>query len=359
MKRVLIINTIGFGYEGISSVIINYLKNMDMEGMELVVVVYEKTQKEIRDELITYVKIEELPQRQQNLFGYIRGLFRILKKKNFDVIHIHGNSGTMAIETVIAKFFRIKKIITHCHNTTCSHPVLNRFLKKIMMCTSDVHMACSAAAGKWMYKKNFVVLNNAIDIEKFAYNEEIRTAYRAALNISDKFVLGHVGHFTEQKNHEFLLRTFQKVHEREKNTILLLLGPKGVLYEDMVTLAEQLKIQDAVMFLGTRKDIYNFYQVMDLFVMPSKWEGLPLAMLEAQMSGLNVLVSDVVTEAAKCTHRTIYKSLDEGIEQWSNQIVSIIQNRDERRYDAKQDLIEHGYDIKLEASNLKKIYTEE
>ncbi len=356
MKKVLIINTIGMGYEGISSVILNYAENMSTSDISLGIITYPTTAVEIKHRLDEVAETYTIPKKKKDLKGYILGLYKVLEQQ-FDVIHIHGNSGMMLIEVTIAKVKRVKRIITHCHNTKCDHPLLNKILKYPMKWMATDLMACSEAAGTWLYGNcEFKVLNNAIDVERFAYNVDVREQYRDLFGVKENEpLIGHIGSFIEQKNHAFLLDIFQRVHEKRPNVKLILVsdGPKLQMIKRKVC---ELGLQDNVIFAGRRSDVSNLYQAMDVFVMPSMWEGLPLVMLEAQAAGLPVIVSDAITKEAKCTSRVSFIKLDESLDLWAEEIINEIEIKRSQYSEVKAEFVNSAFDIKVEAEKLENIY---
>lgn len=355
MKKVLIVNTIGMGYEGMSSVIMNYLENMDRSNLDIYIATFSNTSKEYLCRINKVAKAIILPNRKKNIVGYIKGLAQELKKE-YDVFHIHGNSGTMMIEVYLAKLYGNAQIITHVHNTTCSHPVINSILKKPMYREANVRLACSIKAGEWLYgKKKFEVLNNAIDLDRYAFNISIRDRMRKELGITDEYVIGHAGSFIEQKNHSFLVDIFFEFQKSIPNSRLLLLsdGP------EMQNIRKKLmdyQILDKVIFLGRRSNAYLFYQVMDCFVLPSKWEGLPLVALEAQAADLPVYISDKVTSEVSCSSKAIFLSLDMSPSSWAKKIKNNINESYNRVEGKKAEMVDGKFDIKAEAKKLRKLY---
>lgn len=357
MKRIMIINTIGMGYEGMSSVIMNYLKNVDRTGFQIDVAVFPDTNQNYRKSIlnISNLRVVDLPDRKKELRAYISSLSLTLKHGNYDVLHIHGNSATMIIEVLLGKTHRIKKIITHVHNTKCDHPLINHILRVPMCLLADCRVACSDRSGEYLYKKNYLVLRNAIDLERFSFNEQIRDEMRQKLGINHKIVIGHIGSFIEQKNHQYLIGVFEILHEIVSDSVLLLLsdGPEKKRIESIV---KEKGIADSVLFLGRIGDVERYYQCMDVFVLPSKWEGLPLVMLEAQASGLPVFASNAITKEACCTNDVYYLSIDESPEKWAESILSYISKDRIRKPGINIDMDRKGFNIKKEAKALVNIY---
>lgn len=356
MKRVLIVNTIGLGYEGITSVIKNYTGAMNKEGLEIHFVAMDSLPDDLKLLLSDMGIIHYVEKRKKSLKRYLTGMDAVLSKNKFDVIHIHGNSGTMLIEVLLAKIHGIKNIIIHSHSTQTNHPVVNRILKAPMMRLADTCIACSKASGEWLYGNYpYTVLNNAIDLNRFRFSEVNREKYRDEFGIKDEFLVGHIGHFTPQKNHFFLIDIFFEFHKLEPNSKLLLISD-GPRFDQVKAKVAELGLQETVIFAGRRNDIAEIYSAMDLFLLPSNWEGLPLVMVEAQTNGLSLLVSDVITQDAKCTDRTFYKPLDHGALFWAEQLQQIKNSNFDRMVDDRGNIAEKGFDIHTEAEKLRQIY---
>lgn len=355
--RVLVINTLGLHYEGITSVIFNYINAMDRENLNVSFIAFNDIEESLKMRFQKLGIIYFVQKRKKNIKQYVKDLDRVLSNK-FDVVHIHGNSGTMAIESILAKKHKVKKIIVHCHNTTCDHKVLNEFLKAPMnLCATD-RIACSDASGKWLYgRRMFITLNNAIDINKYHYDQYKRDIFREKFGVRDEFVIGHSGHFSEQKNHYFLIDVFYAYHKIDNSAKLLLLsdGPRLEAVKEKV---RQLDLSEHVIFAGRRNDASDIYNAMDLFLLPSLWEGLPLVMIEAQANGLPILVSDTITQDAKCTQRTFYYSLGYGADAWAKKIAEIGKMQFDRNDNMDTDIRNKGFDIEYEADVLRKIYLE-
>jgi len=188
MRKILIINTIGIGREGISSVIYNYCSNMNYPEFSFTFVTpkIHKIKKDVKEQFETIGRVCLLSDRQNKTLFYLKELKRLLKQEKFDVIHIHGNSGTMLLEVLIAKICGIKYIITHCHNIVCDHWIINKIFRIPMIWMATSLLACSKEAGEFLYgSHDFKVLNNAIDADKYKFNVETRRTYRTKFKIAD------------------------------------------------------------------------------------------------------------------------------------------------------------------------------
>ena len=181
------------------------------------------------------------------------------------------------------------------------------------------------------------------------YNEEKRKEIRKKLNVEDKLVIGHVGTFTKPKNHKFLLKIFKEINEKYKNAVLLLAGT-GKLEERIRQQAKKENIEDKIVFLGQVKNVNEIMQAMDFFVFPSKFEGLPVTLIEAQANGLKILASDKITEEVKLTENLKFISLKASPKKWAEKILLQDYNRNINLEKLKT------YNIKEQAKVLEERY---
>lgn len=360
MKKILIINNVPFEMGGMSSVIVNYINNMNKEGVEITLIVNSKIERNYEVNLLENgIKIIVLS-RNNRVINYMYDLYKVMKKGNFDVVHIHGNSSTMLFETLPAYLTKIPKRIVHCHNISCQHKVLNKVLWSIFKRTYTLALACSNEAGKWLFKdeKEFLVLNNAFDLNKYKFDQKIRKKMREELGIGDIYTIGHVGFFNNQKNHEKLFEVISYLKDKIDIQLLCVSGDTEV-PEKINELIKEYGLENKVKILLRRSDINSLLQAMDFFVFPSKFEGLGLALLEAQATGLHCLASDKVPRAAGvCENLVQYCGLEDDAIEWSNRILKMKKNeeREKASIDAINKLTKAGYDIITEAEKLRNIY---
>ena len=360
MKKVLISPTLGLDLEGITSVIYNYTKAMDRRDLKLFFLTYGDLKPSLRERFEALGDILFVSDRKQSTKAYVKDYLALLKKEKFDVVHINGNSGTMIIEVVLARLCGVKNVMVHGHSTRTNHPFINAVLKMPMMWLSRTCIACSEATGTWLYGNYpYTLLNNAIELDPFLFRQELRQKYREEFGIGDgEYLIGHIGHFTEPKNHFFLIDVFAEFHKLEPKSKLLLISD-GPRFQQVKQQVAQLGIQDAVIFAGRRSDVAGIYSAMDLFMLPSCWEGLPLVLVEAQVNGLPMLVSDVVTKVAKCTDRLTYKALDDGPQSWARSMQELLQVPVDRLEDHRPAIAAKGFDIHAEAEKLRKLYLQD
>lgn len=214
--------------------------------------------------------------------------------------------------------------------------------------------ACSRTAGSWLYgEKPFRVFNNAIELDRFTYDAAKRKAVRQELGLGDELVLGHVGRFCYAKNHEFLLDVMAEVCKQRPDAVLLLIG-EGENEAAARRKAEALGLQRNVRFLGRQSDPAKFYQAMDAFVLPSRYEGLGIVLIEAQAAALPVICSTEVPQEAQVLPEMQYLSLQESPAVWADAAIRAAENA--RRRDTSVEMRAGGFDIVTEAKKLEKFY---
>lgn len=285
-------------------------------------------------------------------------LFKFLKKHEYDVIHINSAVFLFSFQVVlIAKLVGIKKIIVHSHNSpyiSKTRKIIIKLLNPIYRKMTDCHLTCSKEASKSLFTKtdDVVLIKNGVNISKFRYNESIRNKYRKELNVDDKVVYGHVGRIHKQKNHDFLIDLFYEIQKKNPNVSLMVVGTGEDEYK-VRSKVKELSIDDKVLFLGFREDTNKLLFAMDVFLFPSVHEGLPVSIIEAQTSGLPVVVSNAITEDSHILD-CFYKIDSFDLKKWIKKVETIKINNN--RKDAYKKVIDRGYDIKDTAKQLEKIY---
>jgi len=278
----------------------------------------------------------------------------------FRVVQGHMTS-TAAIYLPAAKRFGIPLTVAHARNAgVVKGPkgIATRYFRKGLAGKADVLFACSRLAGEDVFGKEAMkrgrvkIIHNAIDVGRFAFDETKRREAREALGAAGQLVLGHVGRFDYQKNHPYLLEVFAAVCRKRSDAVLLLLGD-GEARPAMEARCRELGIAEKVKFLGNRKDTERFYQAMDLFLLPSFFEGLPGVLVEAQAAGLACIVSDTVTREAEATDLVSWLSIDEPPERWAEEVIK--RSSYERRNTAKE-LTAAGFDVRTQAAGYTAFY---
>ena len=348
---------------GVEAVIMNYYRHIDRTKIQFDFLCDEDSTN------IPYEEIESLGGRviiippYQKVFKYIKELKRVLKEGQYKIVHSHINTLSV-FPLYAAKKAGVPVRIAHSHSTTNKKEwkknLMKLALRPFAKTFATDYFACSELAGRWLFgDKTFdegkvYVLNNAIDLDKFTYDEKIRTSKRKELKIKDNtIVIGHIGRFVEQKNHRGLIDIFNEVHKINKKTILILAG-QGPLMEEMKEKVKSLGIEKNVQFLGQRSDANELYQAFDIFLLPSLYEGLPVVGVEAQASGLLCILSDDMTKETKVLESTEFLSLSTSPEVWAN---ILLQTYDKyERKNTKEEISKNGFNIQEEAHKLVDIY---
>ena len=312
---------------------------------------------------------------EENEIQFIKE-FKVILSYNYDVIHIHTGFWKSFIVEKLSREAGIPLIIVHSHNSGCFHAenctdenidfIEHMRLRDLIAPEmADRYMACSRVASEWLFgdkilKDEIVLLKNAIDTDKFSFNDVVRNQYRKELNIDEKFVLGNVGRMEYQKNHEFLIEVFEAISKVIDDAVLLLVGDGKKRYE-IEEIVEKKNLQKRVIMLGKRDDTNRLMQTMDLFLLPSRFEGFPIVLVEAQTAGLPCIVSDQVTEEAKITSLVEYCSLkcDEWLERIKRKYFMIKGTAAEyKRRDMSKEITEAGFNIREQIKALESIYSQ-
>lgn len=299
----------------------------------------------------------------QKAFKYHKELKKVLKENNYKIVHSH--ISTMSVFSLFAaKCAGVPVRIAHSHSTTNKKEKKKNLMKQVLRPFSKVfatnYMCCSELAGRWLFgnkeydKGNVYLLNNAIDLDKFKYDEKLRKKKRKELGIKDDtLVIGHIGRFVAQKNHTFLIDIFNEIYKKNNNSILLLAG-QGPLMEDIKNKVKDLNLDDSVKFLGQRNDANELYQAFDVFLLPSLYEGLPVVGVEAQAAGLLCYLSDDMTKETKVLDITKFMSLNNTPEEWADNILDDVKKY--KRIDTSKEMTAKNFNIKEEAKKLEEYY---
>jgi glycosyltransferase involved in cell wall biosynthesis len=358
MIKILMVATTHFELDGITNSLMNYYRHMDKSDMQIDFVTPNKVVKRLKKELTRGgSKIYVLPMRNTRPFRYAALLSRIIRAGKYDIVHAHGNSCTLQTEMFAAKIGGAKIRIAHSRNTSCDHKFIHLLLRPFFNRTYTHGFACGKEAGKWLFgNKTFTVIPNGNDIDKFSYNEIIRQEYRSKYHLDGKKVIGHVGSFSRQKNHEFLLDVFYELLKIDPNQVLVLMGD-GELRSEIEFKIKTLGMEENVILTGKTLEVSNLLQAMDIMVFPSRHEGLPNVVVEWQLAGLPSLVSDKVTQEVKVTDLVTFMPLEEGPYAWASKINEmILSDRNKMREEIKDQMKAAGFDIEENARELKQIY---
>lgn len=312
-------------------------------------------------------KIFDICSRHKNpLKHYWQWIKLLMREGNqYKALVLNTNSLEYVFPILIAKFFGIPIRVIHSHNSGfenkigISRRLLISFNRYIMKWSTTDYFACSRLAGEWMFGKTipFSVIHNAINIKNYSYDLKIRQEVRQKFFLNKSFVIGHIGRFSYQKNHEFLIDIFAAVYKRNPSARLLLIG--DVVGDDsfLKKVKERVAfyhLDHVVKFLGMREDVPDLLQAIDCFVLPSHFEGLPLVGIEAQAVGLQCFFSDTITKELDITSNAHFISLNSTPEQWADEI---LKHSKSLRRDMSEEIRASGYDIEEEINKIIAFYT--
>lgn len=359
-----------FGVGGASTLIWNLFRNIDPKKVSIDFCCYFKPEDQYIDEMHEYNSncyvVKHSDNRLIKRTNEIRELRRIVKNQYYDCVHVHRDGAYNHLLYYWATKKYVGRYIVHGHNTSAGgNPVkerLHQILRRLLKGSGIIYLACSDDAAKWLFpssvveNKQYTIIKNGIEIDKFIFDGRIRCAVREKLGVEKNFLIGHVGRFAYQKNHEFLIDTFYDVKRRCPNAILLLIGgDSGDGAVDRIReKVASMGLTDSVIFYGNTDKVNELYQAMDCFVLPSRYEGLGIVNIEAQAAGLKTLCSDAVPQEAKITELLEYMSLSDGPEKWAEKILTYANGYE--RKDMSKEITEAGYGIKESAKQLEKIY---
>lgn len=346
---------------GVEAVLMNYYRNIDHTKVQFDFICDDDSINIPYDEITSLGGKVILIPPYQKVFKYQRILKKVLKENNYKIVHSHIN--TLSIFSLFAAWrANIPVRIAHSHSTTNKLEKKKNILKQIFKPFSKLfathYFACTKHAGNWMFgnKKEIYILNNAIELDRYKYNIDIRNKIRKELNINDDtLVIGHIGRFVEQKNHRYLIDIFNEIHSKNNNSILILIG-QGPLQDEIKDKVNKLGLDNSVLFLGQLDNANEYYQAFDIFLLPSLYEGLGMVLIEAECSGLLSYTSTEVPLEAKVTDNLYYMSLKDNPSIWSNNILDSI--KDYNRVSCEDIVKRSGYDITIESSKLVNKYIE-
>lgn len=347
---------------GVEAVIMNYYEHIDRTKVQFDFIVHNDNKIDITPKVEAMGgRVYKVTPYYKNPIAFMYGIYKVIRNHHYRIVH--SNMNTLSAFPLFAAWLAgVPVRILHNHSTSSPGETKRNIMKYILRpfarFFANHYLACSQLAAVWMYGKDLAdsgkvtVINNAIDLSKYAFHPEKRKTLRKALGLGDEFVIGHVGRFVFPKNHVFLLDAFAAALKKKPHMVLLLIGD-GPLRPKMEEKAQQLGIGAQMIFLGLRSDVQDLYNAMDLFVLPSHYEGLPVVGVEAQANGLSCLFSTAVTRETKLTKNAVFFDLSQGAERWAEKIVSCT---GERNMEVEQEMREAGFDIDASALKLEHMY---
>lgn len=347
---------------GVEAVIMNYYRHIDKTEVQFDFVMHKGSNSDYIAEVKSMgAKVYEVTP-YSNPIRFIQEVYSIIKKENYQIVH--SNMNALSVFPLFAAYLAgVPVRILHNHSTDTKAEPLRTLVKHLLRpfakLFANQYWACSRLAGGWMYGKKAVkegkvtIINNAIDLKKFSFDEKKRSKLRDELGLQDCFVIGHVGRFMKQKNHDFLVDIFAEISKKQENARLLLVGD-GPLKTEIEDKVKAIGLEEKVIFTGVRSDVADLYNAMDVFVFPSLYEGLGMVAVEAQANGLPVISSTEVPKEAKISDAIKFEALSNTKSFWTKDILDCVNQRNIGSVDAE---ISHSeFDIRVEAKKLGKRY---
>lgn len=351
-------------FGGTESVVMNYYRHIDRTKVQFDFIADSDSMMPIprKDEIERLGGRVFLVPPYQRLHEYIPALVRLFREQNYRIVHAH-ISTLNVFPLYAAKKAGVPVRISHSHTTAARGEwrknILKYSLRPFAKTYATHYVACSKLAGEWLFGKKAMeqgkvtIFHNAIELDRYRYNEKVRNEVRKELGIGDdKFVIGHVGRFCYQKNQEFLLDVFAEVQKQNPDAVLMLVGD-GKDRERIEEKARRLDLWEKVLLLGCRSDVERLYQAMDMFVLPSRYEGLPVVGVEAQAAGLPCILSDKMTKEARITDKTVLLELRLGADAWAK---TITKRAEQKHANNVWTLICAGFSITTQCEQLLEFY---
>lgn len=359
MKRVLIIGmTEGIG--GVETFICNLKRNISKDIHIDFLVHQDIKERYLKDILSNNSKIYKVTGIKKGLFRYLKDIFSFYKKHNYDVVHINECDAKMFLYALPLLFEKKTKIIVHSHSTNACNFIVHKIITVFQNKRANVKWACSNEAFEYMFgkKEKKHIIHNGIDLNYFKFDEIIRETKRKQLGLKDELVFCSIARFTEEKNHKKIIDIFKEYNNIDDNIKLLLVGV-GPLQNEIIKKVEELNLKDKVLFLNSRTDISEILSAVDIFLIPSIFEGIPFVTLEAQACSVMVFASENVSREISITDLVVFLNNNLESREWARKIKQKVDkkiNKNSTIY--HKQLSDAGYDIKKVCSIVEEEYRE-
>ena len=301
----------------------------------------------------------KVPHLKAEPLAYCKAVYNLLKSGKYECVYVNMLSAANALPVFLAKRTGVSRIALHAHadNTV---GILRRILhgvnRKYCSRKADLRLACGSEAGKWLFGDDaFTVIPNAIDCYKYRFSAQNRVYFRKKYGIPENsLVIGHVGRFAPEKNHEFILGVFRELKKTVPDSVLMLAGD-GPLRKSIEDRASELELNDSVFFCGTVDNAESLYSAFDVFLFPSSFEGFGLAALEAQACGCRVFCSDTLSPELNVSGSVIYLPLKDEPRVWAEEIRK---SADLDRTALNKSVVESEYNIEKQRERLVRLLNE-
>lgn len=343
---------------GLETMLMNYYRNIDREKIQFDFLTHRPERSDYDDEIESlggkmYYAPRLYPQNYPAYFKWMKKFFA--EHPEYKIVHSHIDAMSY-LPLLAAKKAGVPVRIAHSHSTSIDKDFkyfLKQYYRMKINTVVTERFSCGKEAGKFLYRgKEFVIIPNAVDASKLYYDNELRNRKRNELGISNEFVVGHVGRISYPKNHKFLVDIFKEILKIESNAILLVVGV-GEKEEEIKKYVSEMNLDNYIRFLGNRNDVSELYQAMDVFVLPSLFEGIPLVGVEAQFADLPCLFSERVPTEVRFNDKCQFVKLEDGAGSWAQKVVAC---KGEKRTRERTNIINSHYDIKVAHRELEEYY---
>lgn len=347
---------------GLEATVLNYYRHLDHTKIQYDFLVDSDSSLIPREEIESFGgRVILIPPYQHQVL-YQKELYKILITNKYEIVYAHLN--TLSVFPLFAAWrAKVPIRVAHNHSTAGKGELKKNLMKYTLRPFARLFpttlCSCSNFAGEWLFgakcmqEQKVKIWQNAVDIDKFLFSKTERNIVRKELGIEGKFVVGHAGRFIHQKNHEFIIDIFAEIYRINHNAVLILVG-NGELMPRIKKKVYDMQLDQAVIFTGNRSDIERIYQAMDVFIMPSFYEGLGMVAVEAQIAGLPVLCADTIPEEAKICENMSYYSLNDSAKTWAENALKYATGFE--RKNMKDYAVQSGYDIETAADKMTAWY---
>ena len=347
---------------GSQTMIMGIYRNMDRSKIQFDFVIDRKNETFFKDEIESLggkVYIFDEYFKGYNYFSFAKQWKEFFRAHpEYKIIHCHVRS----VASIVLKIAKRNGLKTICHSHSTSNgygmkSVAKKMLQRRISEYCDHYLACSKESAEWLYGKEIskkcLIINNAIDVSKYKYNAKVRKKVRIELGLDDKILIGQVGRMEAVKNHVFSLKLLRELLKSNKSYHLLIVG-SGTQKDNIIKRAKEIGVYNNITILESRNDVNELMQAMDVFVMPSLYEGLPLALIEAQAASLPCMISDTIKDGI-LIDKTVAKLKLDSLEKWVRRVEGLVVNGNERE-DVSAIIVKSGFDIKKNAKKLSDFY---
>lgn len=351
---------------GAETMIMNIYRAIDKNSMQFDFTVAGKEIGYYENEAASLgAHIYHITKRSDSLLHNLKDFYRVVKDNKYEIVHFHTQNAFLTVTQIIAaRLAGARRIIVHSHNThdwrSENLIKLHKLFRPLLNLLTTVKLSCGEEAALWLYgtNKNVQIIKNPVSCDNYIYSNESYCTFRKEYGFDlDTTIYAHTGRFADVKNHSFLIDLFYEIKQKDSNSILFLMGD-GELREKIYKKVVDLGLEKNVIFWGNINDVNRKLIMSDAFLFPSKYEGFPNAVLEAQASGLMCFVANTVTPKVAITDLVSFFSLEEKTKDISNTVINAINgwNKDRSAYNK---LVRDQYDVSTVVNRLKKIYMEE